>query len=125
MPGSAGAGNIVYALRLRNTGPHACTILGLPQVRLLGAHGGALPTKVVRDPRFKRASPFLLLPNRTATAQARFSPDVPGKGEQVVGPCEPLARTMHVLAGGLSFVVPVRPPTRVCEHGRLSFTPYR
>jgi len=30
-----------------------------------------------------------------------------------------------VLAAGTSVVVPLRPPTRVCSHGRLVFTPYR
>jgi hypothetical protein len=122
--GSAGAGNVVYALRLHNKGSQACLLRGLPQLRLLGTHGRPLPTSVSADPRYKPV-PFVLRPGRTATAQARFSPDVPGKGEPASRACEPVARTARVLAGGTSVIVPVRPPTRVCSHGRLVFTPYR
>jgi hypothetical protein len=122
--GSAGAGNVVYALRLHNKkGSQSCLLRGLPQLRLLGTHNRQLPTSVTADPRYKPV-PFVLRPGRTATAQARFSPDVPGKGEQVAKACEPLARTARVIAGGTSVIVPVRPPTRVCSHGRLVFTPY-
>ena len=52
VPGSAGAGNIVYALRLRNGGTTACLLRGLPHLRLLGTDARPLPTKVVADPRF-------------------------------------------------------------------------
>jgi Domain of unknown function (DUF4232) len=124
VPGSAGAGNITYALRLHNRGTTACLLRGLPQLRLLGTGGRPLPTKIVADPRF-HAKPFLLRPGRTTTAMARFTPDVPGPGEQSPGPCEPVAHTARVLAAGLSIVVPLRPATRVCVSGRLSFTPYR
>lgn len=122
--GSAGAGNVVYALRLHNRGSQACRLPGLPRLRLLGVGGRTLPTKVVADPRFK-ARPFVLKPGGTATAQARFSPDVPGKGEPTLKACEPIARTARVFVPGSSVVVPVYPRTRVCDHGRLSFTPYR
>jgi Protein of unknown function (DUF4232) len=121
--GSAGAGNVVYALRLHNKGSRSCLLRGLPQLRLLGTHNRQLPTSVSADPRYTPV-PFVLRPGRTATAQARFSPDVPGKGEPVAKACEPVARTARVLAGGTSVIVPVRPPTRVCSHGRLVFTPY-
>ena len=124
VPGSAGAGNIVYTLRLHNGGTTACLLRGLPQLRLLGTGGRPLPTKVVADPRF-HATPFLLRPGRTAAATARFTPDVPGPGEQSTGPCEPTAHTARVLAAGSSVVVPLRPATRVCVHGRMTFTPYR
>jgi Protein of unknown function (DUF4232) len=122
--GSAGAGNVVYALRLHNSGPHACLLPGLPRLRLLGAGGRKLPTNVAADPRYK-ARPFVLRPGKVATAKARFSPDVPGKGESTSKACEPVARTARVFVPGTSVIVPLRPPTRVCEHGRLSFTPYR
>jgi hypothetical protein len=124
VPNSAGAGNIVYTLRLHNSGTSSCLLRGLPQVRLLGASGGALPTKVVRDPRFT-PKPFVLRPGHTASAQARFTPDVPGPGEQTVGACEPVAHRLRVVAGGATVVVPIRPPTRVCVHGRMTFTSYR
>jgi hypothetical protein len=122
--GSAGAGNIVYALRLHNGGSASCTLRGLPALRLLGASGKALSTHVLRDPRFKAGTSFVLRPGKTATATARFSPDVPGPGE-TGRQCEPVAHTARVSAAGLSVVVPLRPPTSVCEHGRLTFTTYR
>jgi hypothetical protein len=124
VPNSAGAGNIVYTLRLHNSGASSCLLRGLPQVLLLGASGKPLPTKVLRDPRFT-PKPFVLRPGHTATAQARFTPDVPGPGEQQVGACEPIAHKLRVTAGGASLTVPILPPTRVCVHGRMTFTPYR
>jgi uncharacterized protein DUF4232 len=127
VPGSAGAGNVVYALRLRNKSTTACVLSRLPRVTLLSSAGSKpkpLPTKVTADPRFK-PKPFLLEPGATATAQARFSPDVPGPGEQVAKRCEPVAHYLAIVAAGPTFVVRVSPPTSVCEHGRLSFTPYR
>jgi hypothetical protein len=124
VPNSAGAGNIVYTLRLHKTGTGTCVLHGTPQVRLLSASGGALPTKVVRDPRFTPKT-FVLRPGHTASAQARFTPDVPGPGEQQVGACEPVAHKLRVTAGAATVVVPILPPTRVCVHGRMTFTPYR
>jgi uncharacterized protein DUF4232 len=124
VPNSAGAGNIVYALRLHKTGTGTCLLQGLPKVRLLGTGGKPLPTKVLRDPRFT-PKPFVLRAGHTATAQARFTPDVPGPGEQTPGPCEPIAHTLRVVAGGSTVVVAIHPATRVCVHGRMTFTPYR
>ena len=122
--GSPGAGGISYTLRIHNAGTRACVLRGLPALRLLGLHGRPLPTHVTRDPRFTSTTPFVLRPGRTASATARFSPDVPGPGEGM-GRCEPVAHSARVSAGGATVVVPIRPPTSVCEHGRLSFTPYR
>ncbi|MDX6441597.1 MAG: hypothetical protein QOE43_1326 [Gaiellaceae bacterium] len=124
VPNSAGAGNIVYTLRLHKTGTGSCVLQGLPQVRLLGTGGKALPTKVLPDPRFKPKT-FVLRAGHTASAQARFTPDVPGPGEQSTGTCEPIAHTLRVDAAGTTVVVAIHPPTRVCVHGRMTFTPYR
>jgi hypothetical protein len=127
VPGSAGAGNVVYALRLRNKGTVACLLSRLPQVKLLAVAGKtpkALPTKVVADPRF-RPKVFLLRPGKSAAAQARFSPDVPGPGEAAAKRCEPVAHYAAVVVAGSTVVMRVSPPTSVCEHGRLTFTPYR
>jgi hypothetical protein len=110
VPGSAGAGNIVYALRLRNEGATPCSV---PTPRLLGKSGAPLPTHV-------SWRSTVIRPGGHATATARFSPDVPGVGEQVSGPCEPVAHSLRLGPA----VVPIRPPTRVCEHGRLSFRPF-
>ena len=122
--GSAGAGNIVYTLRLQNHGSQSCLLKGLPQLRLLGKTGNPLPTHVVPDPRFT-PKPFLLRPGRATTAKARFSPDVPGPGEGHGGRCEPVAYKARVAVGGTSVVVPLDGRTSVCEHGLLTFTPYR
>src|SRR5205085_7390952 len=43
VPGSAGAGQIVYALSLKNTSSSACSLHGVPHGTLLGATGAALP----------------------------------------------------------------------------------
>jgi hypothetical protein len=127
VPNSAGAGNIVYALRLRNGGPASCVIKGLPALRLLGKSGKALPTHVVRDPRFPTSPTVALASGKTATAKARFSPDVPGPGEPAAAKhCEPVAYRAKVLfPGSANFTVPISPATSVCEHGTLTVTPYR
>jgi hypothetical protein len=124
IPGSAGAGNIVYALRLKNTSPKTCFVSGLAQLRLLGKTGRALPTHVV--PAFKpglTAVRVVLRPGQSARAEARFSPDIPGVGEPVTGRrCEPTAYKMRVTPppGGGALVAPISPPTPVCEHGGMS-----
>ena len=121
--GSAGAGQITYALRLTNTSHSACWVSGIPRLRLLGAKGGALPTAVsAARPGEATAAKIVLAPGRSARADARFSPDVPGPGEQTPGACEPTAHRLRVTIGGRSVVVPVSPPTPVCEHGALSMS---
>src|SRR5262245_59449221 len=80
--GSAGAGNIVYRLRLRNRSPRTCFVSGLAGLRLLGKTGLPLPTKVT--PAFRpglTAVRVVLRPGQATKADARFSPDVPGPGE--------------------------------------------
>ena len=131
VPGSAGAGNIVYALTLRNRSAHACTVAGLPDVSLLGRSKAPLPTHV-RPALPNRLTSVLvrIAPGHSTRATARFSPDVPGLGEPVAGrQCEPKAYHLAVHApGGGTAVVPVRPPTPVCEHGQLqlsAFAPVR
>jgi uncharacterized protein DUF4232 len=124
VPGSAGAGNIVYALRLRNTSTRTCFVSGLAQLRLLGKTGRALPTHVT--PAFRPGLTAVLVtlrPGKSARAEARFSPDVPGVGEPVTGrQCEPTAYKLRVTPppGGGTLVAPVLPPTPICEHGGMS-----
>lgn len=124
--GSAGAGNITYALRLKNTSKRSCSVTGLPQGQLLGLRGGKLPTHVrAAFPGALAAVLVTLRPGRSARATARFSPDVPGTGEQTTGPCEPSAYRFRVTAqGGGTTSVKVLPPTAVCEHGRMLFSAY-
>jgi Domain of unknown function (DUF4232) len=123
VPGSAGAGNIVYALRLRNRSSRTCFVSGLAGLRLLGRTGRPLPTHVT--PAFRpglTAVRVVLRPGHSARAEARFSPDVPGPGEPVnAHQCEPTAYRVRVTPpGGGRLVAPVSPPTPVCEHGGMS-----
>ena len=124
IPGSAGAGNIVYALRLRNTSARTCFVSGLAGLRLLGKTGRPLPTHVA--PAFRpglTAVRVVLRPGQSARAEARFSPDVPGPGEpQTASQCEPTAYKVRVAPppGGGTLIAPVSPPTPVCEHGGMS-----
>jgi len=124
--GSAGAGQISYRLTLSDTGSSACFVSGVPQVQLLGTTGGALPTTVSLEPGQGSGSKVTLQPGGTATADARFSPDVPGQGDsQTPGPCQPTATVLRVTApGGGTLDAPVLPPTSVCERGSLRFSPF-
>jgi hypothetical protein len=125
--GSAGAGNITYKLVLKNASSHMCTLTGLPQGRLLGKTGNALPTHVrAATPGMLTAILVRLAPGKTTFATARFSPDVPGTGEPRAGTkCEPTSWWFRVIAqGGGTTKVKLAPPTPVCEHGQLQFSAY-
>jgi hypothetical protein len=125
VPGSAGAGNIVYELRLKNTSRSSCTVTGIPGVTLVDRRGKKLPTHPFpAHPGALTAVLVTLAPGATAAATARFSPDVPGRGEPVSGRrCEPVAYTLLVRPnGGGTLRAPIRPPTSVCEHGGMSWT---
>jgi hypothetical protein len=123
VPGSGGAGQIAYALRLTNTSQTACTINGLPVAQLLDASGSPLPTKVT-GPHIA-AVLINLEPGSSAKATARFSPSVPGTGDSQSGPCQPKAYTLRVTPNGGGMVdAPIRPPTSVCEKGTLNFGVY-
>jgi hypothetical protein len=125
--GSPGAGNISYALHLRNVSRTACAVTGLPQGQLLGRHGGKLPTNIrAAFPGALAAVLVILDPGQWTRATARFSPDVPGTGDsQQPGPCEPTAYSLRVNArGGGTTTAKLLPPTPVCERGRLQFSAY-
>jgi Protein of unknown function (DUF4232) len=126
VPGSAGAGQTSYALRIRNRSSRACFVSGLPRVQLLSRTGRRLPTRVWPAHRGALAAVRVVLaPKRYAFATARFSPDVPGPGEQARGPCEPTAFRARIGprgGGSGSFLVAIAPPTPVCEKGRLVFS---
>jgi len=127
VPGSPGAGNIVYALRLKNTSSAACTLTGIPDVTLLDRRGRKLPTHPFpAQPGALTAVLVTLAPGKSAKATARFSPDVPGPGEPAAGTkCERTAWWFRVLAqGGGTTKVKLGPPTPVCEHGQLLFSGY-
>jgi hypothetical protein len=126
IPGSAGAGNIVYALRLRNHTTKTCFVSGLAELQLLGKTGRTLPTRV--EPAFRpglTAVRVVLRPGARTKATARFSPDVPGPNEPTAGrQCEPTAYRVRVTPppGGGTLIAPVSPPTPVCSHGYMSLS---
>jgi hypothetical protein len=128
IPGSAGAGNIVYALRVRLVSGPCCFVSGLPGLLLLDRLRRPLPTHVT--PAFRQgltAVRVVLAPGHGAKATARFSPDVPGPGEPVAGRnCERTSFSLRVTPtpGGGTFVVPVRPVTPVCEHGGMQVSAF-
>ncbi|MFL5913745.1 MAG: DUF4232 domain-containing protein [Gaiellaceae bacterium] len=123
VPGSAGAGQIVYALKLTNTGSSPCFVSGIPQVQLLGTTGKALPTSATAaQPGTATAAKVSLQHGDSATAEAQFSPDVTGTGDSTSGQCQPTATVLRVTApGGGTLDAPVQPPTPVCEQGSLHF----
>jgi len=121
VPGSAGAGQIVYALTLKNTSPSACSLHGIPSGTLLGATGAALPTHVTAGGA-GRTKRVVLQPGASAVAQARFSSTVAGQGDSQSGTCQPTAHTLQVTApGGGVTDAAIKPPTSVCEQGSLNF----
>jgi hypothetical protein len=124
VPGSAGAGNIVYSLRLTNTSASPCFVSGLPAGALLDRNGSPLPTHgSAAQPGQATAARIVLQSGDAAKADARFSPDVPSTGEQQTGPCEPKAYVLRVtVSGGGTVAAPISPPTAVCGHGSLSFS---
>lgn len=123
VPGSAGAGQIVYKLTVTNTGSSPCFVSGLPEVQLLGTTGKALPTSATAaQPGIATAAKISLKHGASATADAQFSPDVNGTGDSTSGQCQPTATVLRVTApGGGTFDVPIQPPTAVCEQGSLHF----
>jgi Protein of unknown function (DUF4232) len=123
VPNSAGAGQIAYALTLKNSSQSPCLVRGVPQATLLGATGSALPTHVRAAGGGKR--PIVLPPGASAVAQARFSPDVAGDGDSQTGACQPLAHTLQVTTvGGGVTEAPIKPPTSVCQQGALNFASF-
>ncbi|MBV8064460.1 MAG: DUF4232 domain-containing protein [Actinobacteria bacterium] len=125
VPGSAGAGQITYRLTLTNTGPTPCYLSGIPQVQLLSTTGVALPTSPSVQPNQGTAAKISLAHGKAATSDARFSPDVPGTGDnQAPGsPCQPVATVLLVTApGGGKLDAPIQNPTSVCEGGSMRFT---
>lgn len=122
VPNSAGAGQIAYMLVVKNTSSTPCSVRGIPKGTLLGATGTALPTNVKAAG--AAGKPIVLPPGASATAQARFSPDVAGQGDSQSGTCQPQAHTFQLTAGGGVTEAAIRPPTSVCEQGTLNFEPF-
>lgn len=128
IPGSNAAGSVVYSLRLTNKGSSACTVSGRPRLALLDAKGKNLPTKTVGAVGKGKPGTASLKPGKAAVATARFSPTVAAPGESQKGQCEPNAVRIRVTLaspGRGSLVARVRPPTPVCQHGRIELSPLR
>jgi hypothetical protein len=119
VPGSAGAGQIAYTLTVKNTSQGSCSLHGVPQGTLLGATGTPLPTHIKSAGGAGRR--VVLPPGASATAQARFSPDVAGTGDSQSGTCQPEAHALQVSAAGGVTEAAIKPPTSVCEQGTLDF----
>lgn len=120
-PGSAGAGHITYTIRLTNTTSRPCTLYGHPGLLLLGVNNAPVPTHV----QWNAIVPNRLLtlaPNASASASARFSPDIPGTGDATSGNCQPTAAHIRITPPDetTSLVATVAPATPVCERGALS-----
>ncbi len=126
IPGSEGAGNIVYALLVKNTTATACTVSGMPKGVLLNKAGKAQATHIIPVGPNTIARVITLQPGKSTRATARFTPDVPGKGEGVANKqCEPTSYWFRVTApGGGTTKVKLSPATPVCEHGQLQFSYY-
>jgi hypothetical protein len=123
VPGSQGAGQIAYTLTVKNTSQRPCSVRGIPQGTLLGASGSELPTNVKSAGGGARR--LVLPPGASATAQARFSPDVAGDGDSQSGVCQPQAHTFQLNAeGGGVTEAAIKPPTSVCQQGTLNFVAF-
>jgi hypothetical protein len=119
IPNSSGAGQIAYALAVKNSSSSPCTLRGIPQGTLLGATGTTLPTHIKAAG--SRGKLIVLPPGASAIAQARFSPDVAGQGDSQSGSCQPQAHTFQLTAAGGVTEAPIKPPTSVCQRGTLTF----
>jgi hypothetical protein len=91
-------------------------------VQLLGANGADLPTHVVPAQQgLDSSAKITLQPDGSASADARFSPDVNGTGDSTTGQCQPKSVKLRVAFGGAPLDVAVNPATSVCEQGQLQF----
>ena len=119
VPGSAGAGNIVYALNVRNISKRECFVTGIPGITLLDSRGKPLPTNArPSNPGAMTAVIVRLKPGASSKATARFSPDVPPG-------CNPKAYELRVgPSSGGTLIARVEPPTRLCQRGSMRWTPF-
>ena len=111
LQGSAGAGNIVYTLKVTNAAQAACTVHGIPDIAFLDAAGNTMTAHTT--PSGGPGAVVALQPGDSATAQVRFSPDVT--------PCDPgTATTLNVSFPGNSLLATkIDPATRLCGAGSL------
>jgi hypothetical protein len=117
LPGSAGAGNIVYTLKVTNSSQAACTVSGIPSIAYLDATGAALKSSIYPNGA-GTAALVTLQPGASASADVRFSPDV--------DPCDPGTATMLklTLPDSTSLTTKIDPQTRLCGNGGLQPKPF-
>ena len=123
--GSSAAGSISYNLRLTDTSMHQCTIYGYAGMLLLDANHKPLPTNVQRDSLVPKQL-LRLNPGGSASATVRFSPDVPGVGDNPSSACQPTAYYAEVTPPDdtTQLVTAVNPPTSVCERGTMQISAF-
>jgi len=120
--GSQGMGHVEFTLRLTNGSSGTCAVAARPSLQLIGRGGEPLPSHVSPWPPEAAASPVALRPGTTALAAALVAVDIPGPGDshRKGGPCQPSAMELRVgTAGKTSTLVPVQPPTSVCQRGSI------
>ncbi len=126
VPGSDAMGHAQYSLWLTNNSSQTCTVAGRPSLQLLDQAGKPLPTHATPWQPSRAASVVTLSPGGSAEATALVAIDIPGAGDshRPGGPCQPTAVQLRVGAsGGTSTLVPVQPPTAVCDRGAISLKP--
>jgi hypothetical protein len=111
-------GRVSYRLELFSGLP-VCATNSIVSLRLLGAGGRALPTRVTAGV----SSPYLIPAGAEATAIASFQTKA-GAGEPKHGGCEALASSVAVAIrpGGGTLDVPIKPPLRACHHGAIDLS---
>ena len=126
VPGSPGAGNIVYRLTLTNTSATTCALTGLPVGQLLGKTGKKLPTHIrAAFPQGLTAILVTLAHGKSSHATRASRPTFPASASRRPAQCEATSYSLRVTArGGGTTTVKITPPTPVCEHGQLSFSAY-
>jgi hypothetical protein len=117
LQGSAGAGNIVYTLKVVNASQSACTVSGIPTIDFLDSSGQPLK-KAVSPNGAGTAVVVTLQPGDSARSQVRFSPDV--------DPCDPgTATTLRLtMPDNSTLDAKISPATRLCGGGSLQPTPF-
>ncbi|MEY9933831.1 hypothetical protein ABH926_008493 [Catenulispora sp. GP43] len=117
-------GNVSSDLALHNTSTHACIVDGYPAFTLHSAAGTVLPTHIRLD---ALPVPTLIVqPGGWVHSELRYSTDIPGSGEPMSGPCEPLAAyTLATVAGSSGTVrAMLDVPQPICSRGQVEAKPY-
>jgi hypothetical protein len=126
VPGSDAIGHAQYSLWLTNSSSQTCTVAGRPSLQLLDRGGKPLPTDATPWQPARAASAVTLSPGGSAEATALVAVDIPGAGDshRPGGPCQPTAVHLRLgAAGETSTLLPVQPPTPVCDRGAISLKP--